>query len=53
MLVGDFVETIYGVNGILIAIKDTYYGEMAFIVTSDGRIFHCPVSVIKGGNTRV
>ena len=53
MVIGDFVETIHGVNGILTAIKDTYYGEMAFIATSDGRTFHCPVSDIKGGNTRV
>ena len=53
MLIGDFVETIHGVNGILTAIKDTYYGKMAFIATSDGRTFHCPVSDIKGGNTRV
>ena len=53
MVVGDFVEIIYGVNGILTAIKDTQYGEMAFIATSDGRTFHCPVSDIKGGNARV
>lgn len=53
MVVGDYVETIHGVNGILAAIKDTYYGEMAFIATSDGRTFYCPVSDIKGGNTRV
>ena len=50
-MVGDFVETVHGINGILVAIKDTYYGKMAFIDTSDGRTFHCPVTDIKGDNT--
>ena len=42
--IGNYVETIHGVNGILTAIKDTYYGPMAFIATADMRVFHCPVS---------
>lgn len=45
--IGDFVETIHGVNGLLIAIKPTYYGDMAFIATADMRTFHCPVCEIR------
>ena len=45
--VGDYVETIHGVNGILMDIKPTYYGDMAFIATADGRTFHCPVCDIR------
>ena len=49
--IGDFVETIHGVNGILTEIKKGgYYGDVAFIATSDMRIFYCPVNDIKGWN---
>ena len=48
MEIGDYVETIHGVNGILIEIrKGGYYGDVAFISTSDMRTFYCPVSDIK------
>lgn len=48
MRIGDYVETIHGVNGILTEIrKGGYYGDVAFIATSDMRIFYCPVSDIK------
>ena len=47
--IGDFVETIHGVNGILTEIKTGgYYGDVAFISTSDLRTFYCPVNEIKG-----
>lgn len=49
--IGDFVETIHGVNGILTEIKKGgYYGDVAFIATSDMRIFYCPVNDIKSWN---
>lgn len=49
--IGDFVETIHGVNGILTEIrKGGYYGDVAFIATSDMRTFYCPVNDIKGWN---
>lgn len=49
--IGDFVETIHGINGILTDIRKCgYQGEVAFIATSDMRIFYCPVSDIKGWN---
>lgn len=35
--IGDFVETIHGVNGILTSVKNTYYGLTAYIATADGR----------------
>lgn len=48
MRIGDYVETIHGVNGILTEIrKGGYYGDVAFIATSDMRTFYCPVSDIK------
>lgn len=48
MQIGDYVETIHGVNGILTEIrKDSYHGDVAFIATSDMRTFYCPVSDIK------
>ena len=46
--IGDYVETIHGVNGILTEIrKGGYYGDVAFIATSDMRTFYCPVSDLK------
>ena len=49
--IGDFVETIHGVNGFLTEIrKGGHYGDVAFIATSDMRIFYCPVNDIKGWN---
>ena len=46
--IGGYVETIHGVNGILTEIrKGGYYGDVAFIATSDMRTFYCPVSDIK------
>ena len=48
MQIGDYVETIHGVNGILTEIKKGgYYGDVAFIATSDLRTFCCPVGDIK------
>lgn len=47
VIIGDFVETIHGVNGILTEVKNTYYGDMAFIATADGRAFHCPIADFK------
>lgn len=46
--IGDFVETIHGVNGILTTIKPTYYGETAFIATAGMRTFYCPARDIIG-----
>lgn len=40
---GYFVETIYGINGILLAVRPGPYGAMAFIATADERIAHCPL----------
>lgn len=43
--IGDFVETIHNVNGILTKISTGgYYGDVAFIATSDGRTFYCPMT---------
>lgn len=46
-IVGDFVETIHNINGILTNIKDTPHGKIAFIATSDLRTFYCPLMDIK------
>lgn len=45
--IGDFVETVHGVNGILTAVKRGCYGLTAFIATADGRTFYCPISDLK------
>lgn len=45
--IGDFVETIHGINGILTTVKKSYYGLTAFIATSDGRTFYCPIQELK------
>lgn len=49
--IGDFVETVYDVNGILIDVRNTPYGApygtTAYIATADGRTFYCPVSALK------
>lgn len=45
--IGDFVETIHNINGILIGIKKSYYGLTAFIATADGRTFYCPIADLK------
>lgn len=47
VMIGDFVETNYGVNGILTAVKRGYYGLTAFIATADGQTFYCPVGDLK------
>lgn len=46
-MIGDFVETIHDINGILIAVKEGYYGLTAFIATADERTFYCPISDLK------
>ena len=45
--IGDFVETIHGINGILVDVKRGYYGLTAFVATSDRRTFYCPVNDLK------
>ena len=46
--IGDFVDTIHNVKGILIGIhKDGNYGDDAIIATSDGKRFYCPVNDLK------
>ena len=45
--IGDFVETIQDINGILIAVKRGYYGLTAFIATADRRTFYCPIGDLK------
>lgn len=45
--IGDFVETVHGVNGILIEVRNTYRGSTAYIATADGRTFYCPVADLK------
>ena len=52
VIIGDFVETIHNVSGILQSVKNTYYGDMAFIATADGRVFHCPVMDLKNCKVR-
>lgn len=45
---GDFVRSTDGHMGILTAVKDTYWGPMAFFIEADGRIYHCPmVELVK------
>ncbi len=41
--IGDFVETIHDINGILTAVNNL----AAFIATADGRTFCCPISDLK------
>lgn len=50
--IGDFVETVLGVNGILIDVRNTPYSapydsRTAFIAMADGRTFYCPLSALK------
>lgn len=45
--IGDFVETIHGINGMLTEVKNSCYGRTAFIATADGRTFYCPISDFK------
>lgn len=52
VIIGDFVETTHGINGILIDIKEVYYSKshcylVMSIATADGRIFNCPVNDLK------
>lgn len=47
VIIGDFVETIDNVNGILSEVRRGYNGSVAFIATSDMRIFYCPISHLK------
>lgn len=46
-VIGDFVETIHNINGILTDIRDTPHGRTAFIATSDLRTFYCPLMDIN------
>lgn len=50
--IGDFVETIHGVNGILTEVRNTYWGSTAYIATADGRTFYCPVAELKIADIR-
>ncbi len=43
VMIGDFVETNHGVNGILTAVNNL----TVFIATADGRTFYCPISDLK------
>lgn len=43
--IGDFVETIHDINGILTAVKAG--GLITFIETADGRTFCCPIGDLK------
>ena len=45
--IGDYVETIHQINGILVDVRKGYYGLTAFIATSDGAIFYCPINDLK------
>lgn len=47
VIIGDFVETNHGINGILTDVKKSYYGLVAFIATADDRTFYCPVNDLK------
>lgn len=47
VIIGDFVTTVLGVNGILIDVRNTPYGTTAYIATADGRTFYCPVGDLK------
>ncbi len=50
--IGDLVQCRDGHMGILTAIKDSYWGLMAFFITADERIYHCPVADLleEGGD---
>ena len=41
--IGYFVETLYGTEGILLTVKPSPYGAMAFIGTADERVVRCPL----------
>lgn len=45
--IGDFVETIHGVNGIVTSIKRGYYNDVVLIATSDMRTFCCSICAVK------
>lgn len=45
--IGDFVETIHNINGILIDVRNTPYGTTVYIATADGRTFYCPIADLK------
>lgn len=50
--IGDFVETIFDVSGILIEVRNTpfsnpYDSKTAFIAMANGRTFYCPVIALK------
>lgn len=47
MTLGDSVETTTGVKGILVDIRISPQGEMAYIATTDGRTYYCFTSYIK------
>ena len=42
--IGDKVSTIQGIHGILVDVKNGYFGETAFIKTDDGKIYYCPIT---------
>lgn len=44
---GDFVETILDINGILIDVGDTPDGKIAYIAVTDGLTFSCLLSILK------
>lgn len=48
IIIGGFVETIHGVNGILTGIRDNAkFGKWALIVTANDRVFQCPIEDLR------
>lgn len=46
---GDFVETIHGVNGVIIGEKQSdKYGKWIVIITASDKKFFCSINDIKG-----
>ena len=47
--IGGFAKCTDGSCGIVIAIKDSYWGRMIFVATADQRIYHFPLDMLDGG----
>lgn len=45
--IGDFVETIHGINGILVDVRKGRHGLTAFVATFEGATFYCPINDLK------
>lgn len=45
--IGDFAVCVDGHQGFVIAIKDSPYGKMIFIVLANERVYHFPLDMLQ------